>query len=134
MNRLNNKLILIFTAIILVSGWGGWWLLNDILHLPHIELYPVIPAFYFVLGTSMINVLTRIKRNDERKVVNIYMILKLSKFILSAIAVMILFFYAKDNSKVLLIIFACFYLIYIFCEVFFYSQVEKTEKAKKKNE
>ena len=131
MLKLNNKLIIIYTAIIIIAGWSGWLLINNVFRLDNIELYPVIPAFYFVLGTSLINVLTRINRSDERKVVNIYMILKLAKFILSAVVVLILFIYAKENSKALLLAFAIFYLIYIFCEVYIYSQVEKTDKAQR---
>lgn len=134
MLKLNNKLVLIYTTIIIIAGWSGWFLLNNVFHQKNIELYPVIPAFYFVLGTSLINVLTRINRNDGKKVVNIYMILKLTKFILSAIVVLILFVYAKENSKGLLLAFAIFYLIYIFCEVYIYSQVEKTDKAQKRND
>jgi len=134
MLKLNNKLVLIYTTIIIIAGWSGWFLLNNVFHQKNIELYPFIPAFYFVLGTSLINVLTRINRNDGKKVVNIYMILKLTKFILSAIVVLILFVYAKENSKGLLLAFAIFYLIYIFCEVYIYSQVEKTDKAQKRHD
>lgn len=134
MAALNNKLVLIFTTLMIITGWGGWWLLNNVFQLKNIELYPVIPAFFFVMGTSVINVITHINRSDGRKVLNFYMVLKLMKFVLSAVLVAILYIYARENSKILLLTFACFYLIYIFCEVYFYSQVEKADKAKKKHE
>lgn len=134
MIQLNKKLVILYSAIILVAGWGGWWLLHDILHLTNIGLYPAIPAFFFVLGISTITILTHINRSNGRKVVNVYMILKLVKFILAAAAVMVLFLIAGENKKPLLMTFAVYYFIYIICEVYFYSQVEKTDKALQKNE
>jgi len=134
MIQLNKKLVILYSAIILVAGWGGWWLLHDILHLTNIGLYPAIPAFFFVLGISTITILTHINRSNGRKVVNVYMILKLVKFILAAAAVLVLFLIAGENKKVLLLTFAGYYFLYIICEVYFYSQVEKTDKALQKNE
>lgn len=134
MVQLNKKLMILYTAIILVAGWGGWWLLNDVMNVTNIGLYPAIPAFFFVLGISTISILTHINRNNGRKVVNVYMILKLVKFILAAAGVMVLFLVAGDNKKILLLTFAVYYFIYIICEVYFYSQTEKTDKALQKNE
>ena len=132
MVQLNKKLIIFYTAIILAAGWGGWWLLHDVMLLTNIGLYPAIPAFFFVLGISTITVLTHINRNNGRKVVNVYMILKLVKFILSAIAVVVMFLTAGENKKPLLMTFAVYYFIYIICEVYIYSQVEKTDKVLQK--
>jgi glucan phosphoethanolaminetransferase (alkaline phosphatase superfamily) len=134
MVQLNKKLIILFTAIILIAGWSGWWLLHDVMLLTNIGLYPAIPAFFFVLGISTITILTHINRNNGRKVVNVYMILKLIKFILAAIAVLVLFLVVGENKKTLLLTFAAYYFIYIICEVYIYSQVEKTDKALRKNE
>lgn len=134
MLKLNNKLVLIFSAIIIIAGWLGWWILYNVLHASNLYLYPLIPAFFFVLGTSVINVVTRIDRSDNRRVINIYMILKLAKFILSAVVVLIIFFYSQDESKVLLLTFAGFYMIYIVCEVYIFSQVEKVDKAESKHD
>lgn len=132
MEKLNNKLVLIFTFIIFAAGWSGWFLLKHVFHVGNIQIYPLIPAFFFVLGTSVINIVTHINRDNEQRVTNFYLMLKLGKFILSAIFVLIIYFLVTENLKIILLTFACFYLIYIFCEVFIYSQVEKAEKAQKK--
>ncbi|MEA4936950.1 MAG: hypothetical protein VB102_09945 [Paludibacter sp.] len=129
MVQLNKKLIVIYTIIVLIAGWGGWWLLNDIIHLTNMELYPAIPVFFYLMGISTIMILTHINRENNRKVVNVYMILKLVKFLLAAIAVLVLFLVAEENKKALLLTFASYYFLYIICEVYIFSQVEKTDKA-----
>lgn len=134
MVQLNKKLIILFTAIILVAGWGGWWLLHDVMLLTDIGLYPAIPAFFLVLGISTITILTHINRDNGRKVINIYLILKFVKLILAAAIVVMLFLVAGENNKTLLLTFAIYYFVYIILEVYFYSQVEKTDKDLRRNE
>jgi Ca2+/Na+ antiporter len=134
MVQLNKKLIIMYTAIILIAGWGGWWLLHDVMLLTDIGIYPAIPAFFFVLGITTITILTHINRKNGRKVVNVYMIMKLVKFILAAATAVLLFIVAGENNKILLLTFAVYYFIYIFCEVYIYTQIEKTDKVLQKNE
>lgn len=134
MKKTNNKLLLIFTLAMIVSGWAGWWLLHSVLKLQNIELYPLIPAFFLVTGLSVINILTTINRDNARRVVNIYMAIKLSKFVLSAIMIFVLYTLLKDKAKELIFTFGGFYLIYMFLELYFFNQTEKTVKQSHENE
>lgn len=134
MKQLSNKLILLYTIMMLVAGWSGWGILHLLDLKTGMELYPLIPVIFFVFGVVSIYTLTHINRNNERRVTNIYLIFKLSKFILSAIVVVTIFSGGGENRNTLLLTFAAFYFIYIFCEVFIYTSIEKADKARKLNE
>lgn len=133
MYKTKNKLLLIFTLVILITGWGGWWFLYSFLKLENIALYPFIPSFFLVNGLSVINVLTNINRDNPQRVVNIYMIIKLSKFFLSAMMIIILYVLLKEKAKELIFTFGAFYFLYMLMELYFFSQTEKTDKQNREN-
>ncbi len=133
MYKTKNKLLLIFTTAILISGWTGWWLLYSVLKLENIALYPLIPSFFLVTGLSVINVLTNINRANPRRVVNIYMVIKFSKLFLSAVMIIILYVLLKDKAKELIFTFGAFYFLYMLMELYFFSQTEKTDKQNREN-
>jgi glucan phosphoethanolaminetransferase (alkaline phosphatase superfamily) len=133
MYKTQNQLLLIFTLVILITGWGGWWFLNSFLKLENIALYPLIPSFFLVNGLSVINVLTNINRDNPQRVVNIYMIIKLSKFFLSAVLIIILYVLLKEKAKELIFTFGAFYFLYMLMELYFFSQTEKTDKQNREN-
>ncbi len=133
MYKTKNKLLLIFTLVILITGWGGWWFLYSFLKLENIALYPLIPSFFLVNGLSVINVLTNINRDNPQRVVNIYMIIKLSKFFLSALMIIILYVLLKEKARELIFTFGAFYFLYMLMELYFFSQTEKTVKQNREN-
>lgn len=133
MYKTKNKLLLIFTLVILITGWGGWWFLYSFLKLENIALYPLIPSFFLVNGLSVINVLTNINRDNPQRVVNIYMIIKLSKFFLSAVMIITLYVLLKEKAKELIFTFGAFYFLYMLMELYFFSQTEKTDKQNREN-
>jgi len=133
MKHKNNKLVIIFSLIMIVIGWGGWWLLSSVLKLENIDFYPIVPSFFFVTGISVINILTSLNRENARKVVNIYMIIKVSKFVLSAIMLIILYALLQDKAKELILTFGAYYFIYMFLEMYFFAQTEKSDKQNRKN-
>ncbi len=133
MQKTKNKLLLIFSSFLLIAGWFGYWLLDSVLKLEHTELYPLIPAYFLVTGLSVINILTSINRENERRVVNIFLAIKISKFILSALMILMLYVLLKDNAKVLIFTFGAFYFLYMIMELYFFAQIEKTDKLNRKN-
>lgn len=133
MEQLSKKLIILFTIAMLVAGWGGWGILNVLDLEAGMALYPLFPVFFFVFGLVSIYTLTHMNRDNERKVTNIYLIFKLLKFVLSAIIVLLIFSGSGENRNTLLLTFAAYYFIYILCEVFIYSRIEKEDKARKRN-
>ncbi len=134
MKRIYNQLFLVFTAVILVTGWVGWYLLNNILKLENIEFFPLIPSFFFVFGISVLNVITRIQRDNAKRIVNIYMIIKISKILLSALFILLIYLLLKEEAKVMVLTFGAYYFIYMLIELYVFSRVEKAEKKLKENE
>jgi hypothetical protein len=128
MKRLRGYFILLFTAIMLVSGWGGWWILTATLPESYFSWYPIIPLFYYLMGMLTIFDLTASTQVTEKKLLNKYMLMKLYK-IAAAIVIFAVYYFAV-NVKMMQFsaVFVSFYVIYLFIETYFLYMTEKTKK------
>ncbi|HEY5507816.1 MAG TPA: hypothetical protein VIK29_04025, partial [Paludibacter sp.] len=79
MKRLRGYFILLFTTAMLVSGWGGWWILTATLTDSYFAWYPIIPLFFYIMGMLTILDLTKSTQDTEKKLLNKYMLMKLYK-------------------------------------------------------
>ena len=69
MKRLRGFFILLFTAIMLVLGWGGWLLLTTVIKDSYFTWYPIIPVFYYIMGVLTALDLTKSTQDSVRKLV-----------------------------------------------------------------
>ena len=79
MEKLKIKLNTILTIVMLAGGCGVWWLLKAGLPTHYFTWYPVIPGFFYIMGLVFVTVVTRDYKENQRKLVNLYMIIKLCK-------------------------------------------------------
>jgi len=111
-----------------VLGWGGWLILKKFA--PEISLvwYPYLPVTFLVLGMILTTVLEKVDKENQRRLVNIYMMLKISK--LAVVLVFILAYYAlvKENMRLFLVVFAVYYLLYLLLEFYAFYITEKKIK------
>ncbi len=130
MKRLRGYFVLLFTAVMLVSGWGGWWILTSMLTDSYFTWYPIIPVFYYVMGMLTIFDLTKSTQSTERQLVNKYMLMKIYK-IAAAIVIFAVYYFAV-NVKLMQFtsVFVSYYIIYLFIETYFLYMTEKTKKRK----
>jgi len=134
MEKLKGHLNLILTVVMLSSGWGVWWLLKSVFPDSYFTWYPVIPSFFYVMGLVFIWVITRDYKENQRKMVNLYMIIKLCK-VAAAIALgSIYLIFVKVQIREFSIIFIGFYLLYLGIETFFFYLTEEKIKKNKVNE
>jgi len=128
MKRLRGYFVMLFTAIMLVSGWGGWWILTTLLPDSYFAWYPIIPLFYYIMGMLTILDLTKNTQDTERQLVNKYMLMKLYK-IAAAIVIFAVYYFAI-NVKIMQFttVFVSYYIIYLFIETYFLYMTEKTKK------
>jgi len=134
MEKLKGHLNLILTVVMLSSGWGVWWLLKSVFPDSYFTWYPVIPSFFYVMGLVFIWVITRDYKENQRKMVNLYMIIKLCK-VAAAIALgSIYLIFVKIQIREFSIIFIGFYLLYLGIETFFFYLTEEKIKKNKVNE
>ena len=128
MPRTTKSIQSLFALLIVVLGWGGWLILKKFA--PEISLvwYPYLPVTFLVLGMILTTVLEKVDKENQRRLVNIYMMLKISK--LAVVLVFILAYYAlvKENMRLFLVVFAVYYLLYLLLEFYAFYITEKKIK------
>jgi len=134
MNQLKKRLNIILTIIMLVSGCGIWWLLKNVLPTSYFDWYPVIPGFFYMMGLVFITVITHDYKENQRKLVNLYMIIKLCKVAASLLLGTVYLIFVKVQIKEFSIVFIGFYLLYLGIETYFFYLAEEEIKKKKVNE
>lgn len=130
MKRLRGFFILLFTPVMLVLGWGGWWLLIAVLKDSYFSWYPIIPLFYYIMGVLTVLDLTKSTKDSERKLVNKYMLMKLYKIAAALVIFAVYYFVVDDKVMQFSAVFVTYYIIYLFIETYFLFMTEKTKKQK----
>lgn len=118
----------LFSLVMLASGWGGWAILKNIFPDMQFSWYPYIPAVFFVMGISLILILAKNYKLEAKKLVNLYMIIKLVKLVFAMGYVLGFFFIVKADLRTFGFVFAAFYAIYIACEFYIFYSIEKQIK------
>ncbi len=134
MEILRKNLIILHSAITLFIGWSIWWVLSTFLSENYFSWYPLIPTFFYIMGMILIIVITRKTKCTQLKTVNIYMLLKLSKLVLSLLILGFYFLFIKDNKQTFALIFGGYYLLYLGLETYFLYSAEKILKKNSSNE
>ncbi len=127
--KLRNKFILIYTLVILIAGWVVWYVLVQFFNDNHFYWYPVIPVYYWVLGVSFFHIMTRVKKDNPKHLVNIYQMAKMAKGFISLIFIFIIYLiFSKEHIRDFIVVFAVFYIIYLTVETFYFQQFERLIK------
>ena len=116
------------------TGWGVWWLLNAMLPESYFSWYPIIPSFFYGMGMVLIFVLTRDKKESQRKLTNLYMLIKLCKVTASILIGGFYVIFVKEQLRDFSIVFIGFYLLYLGIETYFFYRTEEILKKNKVNE
>lgn len=128
MKKLSQQIISIFALVMILLGWGGWAILRALYPNDIFNWYPYIPAVFLVMGISMIFTLAKNYKVDGKKLVNIYMVLKLLKLVTAMVYMLGFYFTVGKDIKVFGFTFAAFYAAYIGMETFIFSLIEKQIK------
>ncbi len=121
----------LFALLMVILGWGGWFILKKFVPEMNLGWYPYLPATFLVLGLLLTTVLEKVDKTNQRKLVNIYMLLKMSK--LAVVLAFILAYYVlvKVDMKLFLLVFAVYYLLYLLLEFYAFYITEKKIKQSK---
>ena len=128
MQKLSNQLMSLFALSMLIVGWGGWGILKNLYPTETFTWYPYIPGVFFLMGISLIIILARNYKKEAKKLVNLYMILKLVKLVIAMAYILGFYFIVRDNLRVFGLVFAAYYVIYIGCEFYIFYSIEKKIK------
>lgn len=134
MKKLKRNLVILHTAAMLLSGWGGWWLMQTAFPIYYFAWYPYIPALFFAIGIVFISILDNTHKLNPRKSVNLYMLLRFSKVMVSLIFAGIYFFAVRVQLREFGMVFISFYLLYLGLETYYFYLTENEIKKNKVNE
>ena len=132
MKELRTKIVVLFTLLMFVSAWGFWWLQTALMPAGVIEAYPFIPLVFYFSGIVLVQTLYRLDKTNPRKLVNVYMLLKLLKMVIAGIMVLIYLLVLHTPLKPFIIVFAAFYMLYLLFETFVFYSFEKQLKKERK--
>jgi hypothetical protein len=128
MQKLSGKLMSLYALVMLSAGWGGRAILKSIF--PYLELswYPYVPAVFLLLGVGTIFILAKNYKLEDKKLVNLYMIVKLVKMFVAMIYVLGFYFIVRADLRIFGFVFAAFYAVYIASEFYIFYSIEKQIK------
>ena len=111
MKELKKRLELILTVVMLLSGWGVWWLMSSVLTEHYFRFYPLIPSFFYVVGLVFINAITRDHKRNPRTMVNLYMLIRIGKIAASLLLGGIYILFIKDKIRDFSLVFCGFHQV-----------------------
>ena len=132
MKELRTKIVVLFTFLMLLAAWGFWWLQTVLMQAGAIGAYPFIPVVLYFSGIVLVETLYRLDKTNPRKLVNVYMLLKLLKMVIAAIMALIYLLVLHAPLKPFIIVFAAFYMLYILFETYVFYSFEKQIKKERK--
>ena len=132
MKELRTKIVVLFTFLMLVAAWGFWWLQTVLIPTGAIDAYPFIPLVFYFSGIVLVQTLYRLDKTNPRKLVNVYMLLKLLKMVIAGIMALIYLLVLHAPLKPFIIVFAAFYMLYILFETYVFYSFEKQIKKERK--
>lgn len=132
MKELRTKVVVLFTFLMLVAAWGFWWLQTILIPTGAIDAYPFIPLVFYFSGIVLVQTLYRLDKTNPRKLVNVYMLLKLLKMVIAGIMALIYLLVLHTPLKPFIIVFAAFYMLYILFETYVFYSFEKQIKKERK--
>jgi hypothetical protein len=128
MQKLSNKLMSLFALFMLTLGWSGWGILKSLFPTDRFTWYPYIPCIFFLLGISTILILAKNYKIEAKKLVNVYMVLKLAKLVMAMVYLLAFYFIVGKDIRVFGFTFAAFYASYIGLETYIFYSIEKQIK------
>ncbi len=120
-----KTLQLIFTLLIIFIGWSGWFILKSVYPEMNLSWYPYLPVIFLLMGLALTIILKTVNKDNPRKLVNIYMMLKLSKLLISMIMILVFYYTMKDSIRMILLVFAIYYGLYLALESYAFFITEK---------
>lgn len=134
MNKFILKLIISLLLFYPVVGIAVGFVLYEYFPMHYFSLYPVIPSYFSILGAILFFALLYYRKNKPEKIINVYMIMRGVKFLLT-IGTILLFVSIADNYKYEFSITTVgFYFFYIFIETYLFTQFERERVAKCKKD
>lgn len=130
MKKLTIYFLIVHTAMLLVTGFGIWFILTKFFPELMVDYYFIIPLFFYLMGIIFISQFRRTPIDEPKKMVNLYMLMRVIKVFLSFVLILIYWFLDKPHIRNFAVIFIIFYLLNLIWETYIYIRMELYFKYK----
>ena len=133
MGAFKFKLISILISFGLISGAGIGALLYYVFpqFCPDLNWYAGTVFFFLTLEVLLMGfIISKSETSTSKKMVNVYMLAKVVKMLLSLVFVAVYVLVVKTNVTNFVLVFIVFYMLYLFIETFLFSKLEQQLKGK----
>jgi len=132
MDSFRAKLTFIIAAFGLVLGSGIWAILYYVFPAYYPESIGSIFLFFLVVEIFIVNYVysKSLKSEKPQKMVNVYLLTKVVKMLLSLVFVTIYVLAVKEQIKSFVLVFMIFYIVFLAVESKLFIQIEKHLKKK----
>ncbi|MDR2817077.1 MAG: hypothetical protein LBB62_10320 [Proteiniphilum sp.] len=134
MKKLTKYFFIVHTAMLLITGFGIWFILYKFFPDIMVDRYYIIPLFFYLLGIIFIYRFRRTPVNEPKKMVNLYMLMRMIKIFTSFVIILIYWLLDKIHIRNFAVIFVIFYLINLIWETYIYMRMELYFKYKDKQQ
>ncbi len=126
MDTFRAKLITLLISSGLVASAG----IGALLYYFFPQFYPAwyfqIVSFFLIFEVALVSyVVAQSMKVSSKKMVNVYMLTKVVKIVISLIFIGIYAIAVKENIKTFVLVFIVFYLLYLLAETIIFSKLEK---------
>lgn len=132
MKKLTTYFLIVHIVMLLITGGGMWFIVERFFPYIMIDYYIIIPLFFLLMGILFILQFRRTPINKPKKMVNVYMMMRMIKVCLSAILIVLYCFLDKAHIRNFTLLFIIFYLINLIWETYIYMRIELYFKYKNK--
>ncbi|MDR1742944.1 MAG: hypothetical protein LBR48_03880 [Dysgonamonadaceae bacterium] len=122
--------IVSLTLFIAICGGLGAVILHTFLSGQYFGAYPLIPAFFYLLGLFSIYAFEVVRDKYPQKLTLFYMAEKIIKLLLSIIFILLYCVVVKVQVKAFILTFVGFYVLYLIFETGFFFMFEWNQKKK----
>ena len=135
-NKLRLKMFFLLTAVYLIMGFLGGLIFYYLFAEHYFKPYFVIVLFYWITGIITNYILDHTIQHKEDKLLSVYMVSRMSKFLLTIIFLAIFEKLIIDNSHKIAFALAlmCNYILYTSLELYIYYLYNKRSIKNAKKE
>ncbi|NLX67187.1 MAG: hypothetical protein GXZ19_10570 [Bacteroidales bacterium] len=134
MKKLTIYFLIVHTIMLSITGFGIWFIVIKLFPEIMVDHYFIIPLFFYLMGIIFISQFRRTPISNPKKMVNLYMLMRMIKVFLSVTIILIYSILDKPNIRNFAILFVVFYLINLIWETYIYMRMELYYKYKDKQQ
>ncbi|MDR0294635.1 MAG: hypothetical protein LBH91_00345 [Prevotellaceae bacterium] len=126
--KLKRRLIVSLLTSIVIAGIVTGLALYYIFPASWFQWYPLIPAYFVLLGLITSIVTNYYRKEEPRKAINSFMMMKGLKIMLTIVGILLYYWLVNENMTEALLLAFGFYMLHLFVETLLLYRFEKASK------